>query len=80
MCGSALGTTSGMAHPSAAPTADARILRFRLGWSGDSCAGSRLLSQRKAATSDSQDAAAFEAHGQGADRAVGPNAHADERT
>jgi hypothetical protein len=51
-----------MAHPSAAPAVDARTLRFRLGWSGDTSAGSRLLSQRKEASANADDPAAFEGH------------------
>jgi hypothetical protein len=66
-----------MAHRSAAPAVDARTLRFRLGWSGDTSAGSRLLSRRKAALSDSDDPVAVEAHQRLPDSASGPEGDAD---
>lgn len=50
------------AHDSSMEPVDSRQFRFRLGWSVDASAGSRLLSQRRSAASGPDDATAVEAH------------------
>jgi hypothetical protein len=57
---------------------DGRLFRFRLGWSVDASAGSRLLSRRRAASSGPpDDESAVEAHVRRPGR---DGADADERT